>query len=429
MPRRSSSPSLPSGVRRLSQLRRQDTLSSHRRSVLAAFIGLGFHVGVWAVLLADLIAALGISTRTTGIALSALAAGGIVTLVAGGQIADRIGHRAVLITGMSGIGCFFLLLARVDSVASLVIVSIAGGAAAGFYDLAVNSLGGDFQRRYRQQAMTTFHAGFSLGAAAGAFAAGLALSGGLEYQTIFTIAGVVLLMLSIAALVAPLAAPAAILPTDHDDASPARVRWLPAGVILAAILVSLAFLTDASLEGYVSYYLRTLLGSGPLLGASAIAVFHLAVALGRLGSQVVLRRTGERRLLVASGLLGASGLLTAIATSSPPIASGGLLLVGFALSPVAPVAYSLATRSSPGREARAISMVTVAAYTVFLAGPVAVGALAAVTSLRTAWILPICGLGALAFVSWRAPVGSLTDAQTSPQPHAIERSFATTVEE
>lgn len=391
--------------------------------MIGAFLGLGFHVGVWTVLLADLIVALGISTRTTGVALSALAAGGIVTLIAGGQISHLVGHRAILMAGIAGTGGFFLLLAHVASVTGLFIVFVIGGATAGFYDLAVNTLGGDFERHHRRHAMTTFHAGFSFGAASGAFLAGFGLQTGLSYEMVLTLAGTALLLMSLSVLFAPFAPPVHSGTAAHAGTSVGPARLLSTGVLFAATIVVLAFLTDASLEGYVSYYLRTLLGSGPLLGASGIAAYYLAVAFGRLGSGVVLRRAGEGPLLVGSGLVGAIGLLIAISTDSAPLASAGLLLVGVALSPVAPIAFSLAARSSPGREARAVSMVTVAAYGVFLAGPVLVGALATATSLRVAWLLPIAGLGILALVSWRAPAGTLLDAASIRQPAPVAPSL------
>lgn len=423
MPRRRPPFRTHPGVLRLNQLRHRDSLAAHRHSVISTFVGLGFHVGVWTVLLADLIAALDISTRTIGLALSALAAGGIVTLIAGGQIAHRVGHRAILVAGVAGTGGFFLLLAHVETVTGLFIVFVTGGATAGFYDLAVNTLGGDFERHHRRQAMTTFHAGFSFGAASGAFAAGLGLQTGLSYKTVLLPAGTTLLLLGVSALIVPFAPPVHSFPTEHTGTSVAPARLLSTGVLFAATIVVLAFLTDASLEGYISYYLRTLLGSGPLLGASGIAAYYLAVAFGRLGSGVVLRRAGEGPLLVGSGLMGAIGLLLAISTDSAPIASTGLLLVGVALSPVAPIAFSLAARSSPGREARAVSMVTVAAYGVFLAGPVLVGALAAATSLRVAWLLPIAGLGILAFASWRAPAGTLLQPASIRQPAPVTPSL------
>lgn len=429
MPRRLSLFRTQSGVLRLSQLRHKDSLAAHRRSVIAAFVGLGFHVGVWTVLLADMIAALDMSPRTTGTALSVLAAAGIVTLIAGGHVADRIGHRAILIAGVGGTGGFFLLLAQVDTVTGLMLVFAIGGATAGCYDLAVNTLGGDFERNHHVQMMTTFHAGFSFGAAAGALGAGLALSGGFSYQTTLVFTGAMLLLLATGAVFTPLAAPPPVPPSGQSRTPVPRVRLLSTGVIFAATIVVFAFLTDAALEGYVSYYLRTLLGSGPLLGASGIAAYYLAVAFGRLASTVVLRWIGERSLLMGAGLAAAVGLLIAISTGSAPVATTGLLLVGIALSPVAPIAFSLAARSSPGREARAVSMVTIAAYGVFLAGPVVIGALATATSLRIAWLLPIAGLGALALLAWRAPADILQDARGSEQPAPITPSIPITTED
>jgi MFS family permease len=66
------------------------------------------------------------------------------------------------------------------------------------------------------------------------------------------------------------------------------------------------------------------------------------------------------------------------------------------LSPVAPIAYSLAARSAPGRVGQAASAVTVFGYSAFLLVPVVVGAVAEASSIRTAFrLLFLTGLGIL----------------------------------
>lgn len=370
--------------------------------VLTAFLGLGLHVGVQTVLLADLAAARDLTPADLGVALSAQSAAGIGALLVGGRLADHIGRRPLLLVGSGGIGLFFLALTAVRPFPALVAAFAVGGVCTSCYDLAVNALGGDFERRYRTRAMGLLHAGFSGGAAAGAAFAAVALAASVGFRGVYVVAALPLLVLAGAASVLPLPPRSA-----GEDAPPPIDRTGPLlrvpGVALATALVVVCFFGDGALEGFTSLYLRTLLGAGALLGGLGIAAFHLVGMVGRLLGSVAARRWGNRRVVTAAGGGAAGGMALTLATADPRLAVAGLLLVGLSLSPVVPTAFSLAGRAAPGRGAQAVSLVTVAGYGSFIAGPILVGGLATATSLRAA-LLPVVGTSlAIALLARRLP--------------------------
>ena len=92
-----------------------------------------------------------------------------------------------------------------------------------------------------------------------------------------------------------------------------------------------------------------------------------------------------------------------VAAGSAAVAAVALLVVGFALSPIVPTALSLAGRSAPGRSATAVSLVTTIGYSAFVAGPPLVGALAGLTSLRTALVPVVISTAAIALLARRLP--------------------------
>jgi MFS family permease len=121
------------------------------------------------------------------------------------------------------------------------------------------------------------------------------------------------------------------------------------------------------------------------------------MAVGRLGAAFVIGRLGNRRTLQGAGLLAACGLALALATREPLLVVAGFLVVGLALSAVVPIAFSVAGDLAPERAGGAVSVVTTLGYGGFLMGPVIVGGLAEVLSLRIA--LGIIGIaGSLIFV-------------------------------
>lgn len=139
------------------------------------------------------------------------------------------------------------------------------------------------------------------------------------------------------------------------------------------------------MEHWSGIYLRQSLALPALVGASGVAVFHAAMAAGRLGVAGVVIRFGNRRTLLGAGLLAAGGMTLSLATREPLLVVAGFLLVGLALSAVVPVAFSTAGDLAPsGRAAAAISVVTTFGYGGFLLGPVIVGGLAEVFGLRVA---------------------------------------------
>jgi MFS family permease len=191
-----------------------------------------------------------------------------------------------------------------------------------------------------------------------------------------------------------------VVPVEKRSTSIFGLLAIPL-VLLATLLVSFAFFTDGALEGYISIYLRDLLGSGALLGGVGIAAFYLIGAIGKVGSTIFLRRYGERPVVTVCALLSTAGMLIALSTTSAPLAVLGLLLLGLGQAPLAPTAFSLASRVEAHQGARAIAVVTAFGYSIFLIGPPIIGALAALTSLRTALLLTIAASLSIVLIAQR----------------------------
>ena len=139
---------------------------------------LGFHVGVWAVQLASLSAGLGLDPAALGSTITVAATAGLVTLFAGGALADRVGRRPVLMIGFAGTGTAFVLLALAGSFATLMPAVLLYGLAISFVDLGANTVGSAYEQAYAVTAMTGLHAWFSVGALTGAIGSAAALRAG-----------------------------------------------------------------------------------------------------------------------------------------------------------------------------------------------------------------------------------------------------------
>jgi MFS family permease len=305
------------------------------------FLFLGIQTGVWAMLLDDLVSDFHLSPGQLGMALTLQSGTGLLSLWLGGRIADKTGRKPVAWLGIGGTGIFFISLAFVERNPALLAAILAGGIFISWYDLIANTLGGDYERNYSSHVMTHLHAAFSGGAAVGPWASGLLLARGVTYTKIYLLTGSALVLLAVLTLMIPLPGRAGRSGVDGGGfAGKKQTPGFKKGmsvVILAGTMVALCFFIDASLEGFLSLYLRGFLQSGPLLGGIGIASLHFSAMIGRLSSSALIEKAGERRILIFSSLIASVGIAVVICTSSSVVAACGLLGAGYLSFIVGPV--------------------------------------------------------------------------------------------
>lgn len=381
----------------------------------ALFLLLGFHVGVWAVQLGSLAASLRLDPGELGLALSGAAAGGIVTLFLGGRIADHFGRRTVLLIGFGVSGLSFAGLAAAQNFLAVVLAVVAYGLSISFVDLGANAVGADFESAHEIEAMTGLQAGFSLGAVVGALSSALLLAVGVDYRLVYVGLAVVFLAWA-------LSATRVALPARSDPDSNALVTsrssghvWRDPGVVFAALVALVTFFGDGALEGFLAVFLREALDSGVLLSGIGIASFHVASFLGRTIASRILLHFPVRSVITASGVLAAVGIAVAVLAPAAWISIAGMLLVGFAISPVIPSALSLAGRAAPGRSGQAVAFTTAVGYTSFLVSPLLVGGVAAATNLRVGLGLIVITTLVLASLGARWPLAQRTTPEVTEE--------------
>ncbi len=359
-----------------------------------AFGFFGLFWGCFAVLLADLSGALGLSPGPLGVALFVGAAASIVAMALLGRASDRLGRRRFLAISGAVFGAGIAGLSVANGYPALLAVFAVLYASSGLFDVGINAAAVDLERAAGRRFMSVLHAAFSAGGAVGALSSGALLSAGADYRLVYL--GVLIpLGAVILALAATRFPPQGESPENDQAERPELYRNLP--LLLIALIATLALLSEGEMEHWSGVYLRNTLGLSALLGGSGVAVFYGSMAVGRLGAAFVIGRLGNRPTLLVAGLLTAGGMALALATREPLLVVAGFLVVGLALSAVVPIAFSVAGDLAPERAGAAISVVTTLGYGGFLLGPVIVGGLAEVIGLRAALgIIALSGLLILA---------------------------------
>ena len=359
---------------------------------LGAFGFFGLFWGVFAVLLTDLGRALDLSPGPLGAALFVGALASILAMATLGWAADRLGRKVFLILTGVVLGVGISGLALSGGYAALIMTLVVLYSASGLYDVGINSAAVDLEQATGRRFMSLVHAAFSAGATVGAIGAGVLVQAGTDYRAVYLLLLVPLGLLLLA--FANTRFPAG----DQGDPGGgirgthyALYRHLP--LLLVGGIATLGLGSEGEMEHWSGIYLRDTLGLPALLGGSGVAVFYAAMAVGRLGTAGVVRLFGNRLTLVCAGLFTAAGMALALVTREPVLVVGGFLIVGLALSSVAPIAFSVAGDVAPGGTGAAVSVVTTLGYGGFLLGPVLVGGLAEVLGLRAAlWTIALAGI-------------------------------------
>jgi MFS family permease len=366
---------------------------------VSAFGFFGLFGGCYAVLLADLSGALGLSPGPLGIALFVGAGAAIASTGALGWASDRLGRKAYLILVSSAFGVGIAGLALAGSYPALLATLVVLYSASGLYDVGLNAVAVDLERLSGRRLMAYLHAAFSGGAIAGSLVAGALRQAGVDYRLVY-----LALLVPLAFLVAAFAAArfprpeaagtegerppggeASVASTEAEGGAGGRWALYRSGpLLLVAAIAFLGLLAEGEMFHWSGIYLRDTLGLAAVVGGSGVAVFYGAHALGRLAIGWLVGRAGNRRTLVGSGALAAVGMAFSLATTVPALVVGGFLLVGVGLAAVAPVAFSVAGNMVPERAGSAVSVVTTIGYGGFLLGPPLVGGLAEAIGLRAA---------------------------------------------
>jgi MFS family permease len=367
----------------LSRVRATPPSLSRLRAAVAVLFALdGFVFGSWAARVPDVSAATGAGHTALGVALLCLSLGALACMQLTGALCTRLGTgRTAALAGIAA-SASAVLPGFATSVPGLCAGLLAFGAATGAVNVAANSVGVQVEARAGRPLLSGLHAAFSAGGLLGALVGGLASA----------VAGVAPHLIAVAALGLALMAWAGPVLIGADAGSRTTAQQArPAGaddgprptavlVVLGAVAGATAY-GEGALSDWGALHLREQLHAAPALAAAGYAGFSSAMALGRLAGGRLVSAFGERRLLVGGALIAAAGVLTAVTTTSLPVALGGFVLVGLGLANVFPLAIA---RAGALGGPSGVALSTTVGYTGLLGGPPVIGFLAEHAGLPTA---------------------------------------------
>ncbi|HUG84833.1 MAG TPA: MFS transporter, partial [Euzebya sp.] len=358
-----------------------------RIGVLGHFLVNGAGLGLWASRLPAVKADIGLSDGQIGLVLFVGAIGAMSALKVAGPVIERVGsRRATQVSGLC-VAIAFGAPAVATSFATLAAAMLMIAAASSFQDVGMNTQGVLVQRRYGRPLMSSFHASFSIGLAAGAALGAAAAALGLGFRPTMVAGAAVLFVVVLGANRWLLN----IAETARRDPSQGRVRArLPhRGLLIALGIIGFAsFITEGAAADWAAIYLSDETGASESIAAVGLVAFSTTMTIGRLLGDRLAARLGAMLLIRSGTALAGCALGAGLLLGGTGVGIAMFGILGIGLSIVVPQVFSAAGSLAPDRTPAALSLVSLLSYSGFLLGPATIGALADLTSLRWALLLP-----------------------------------------
>lgn len=369
------------------------------RLLMAYFAVLGLLVGTTGVIWASLVDELEIKSGPFGTAQLASAVVSTVVVLAYARLSGWRGPRLLAMSGAAAVAVAMAVLAAAGSLATLTLGLAVMGLGTGLTDGAMTQGSVDWEQATRRRRMNLFHAGFSMGAMAGALGTGGLLALELDYRVPLLVVAVTHILLLLVTI--PIRFPPV-------EAKPRSSRFDDFGDVLgstavraAIVIIFLSIIVEIAVFIWGVIYIETDLRGSSLIGGLAYGAFNGAMFAGRLLNVSLVERRGATLSLALSGAGLVLGGVVMIAAWDATVGLVAMVLTGFGVAGIYPTVMSVAGERLPGRSGTLASVIMTATYGANIFTPPLLGWIAQFSSLRVAMIaIALSGAGILWLTRW-----------------------------
>lgn len=351
----------------------------HRIAISVFFFAKGFTFASWASRIPHIQAKLNLGEGALGTILLALPMGLMVSLLLAGNLIARFGSKKVLILAAICYSSILVLLGLANSSWQLALALFLFGLAANFYNISVNSQAVFVEKMYGRSIMASFHGIWSLagftGAAVGLVMVSLEL---LPWQH-FAIIGLTTIICAVIFIAGALDA--------KSDSSQAGFAWPDKKIMQLGLIAFGCLVCEGTMFDWSGIYFSKVVKAPAHLTSLGYAAFMGCMAAGRFAADKFVTALGPRKMLQFSGILIASGLLLSVLFPTLAASTAGFMLVGFGVSSVVPIVYSMAGKTTTMSTGQALAAVSTVGFAGFLAGPPIIGFIAEATNLRWSFLM------------------------------------------
>jgi MFS family permease len=355
-----------------------------RIAVAVFFFISGFGFSTWASRIPDIQQQLNLNEAELGGVLFVLPVGLMLTLPVTGTLLARYNSRVILMMGTVLFNLMMSMLGFVTEVWQLSILLFCFGSSRNLMNISVNAQSVGVQAHYEKSIIASFHGIWSLAGFAGAAIGSMVVSTGIKPAYHFLFVGIILSIISI------LFFPATLHQLPHNERRKASFQLPNKAMFKLGIITFACMACEGTMYDWSGVYFRKAVHVPDKFVTVGYVVYMISMTLGRLTGDKLINKFGIKNMLVSSGILVTVGFTIASVFPHAISAAAGFMLVGFGVSCVVPLIFSIAGKSKEMSSGSSIAAVSTVGYFGFLMVPPLIGFVAHEASLR--WSFGIMGL-------------------------------------
>jgi MFS family permease len=349
---------------------------TERRYFAAAqlYLSLSLMFGTWVIYIPTITERLNMGEGDLGFALFFSALGAFVAIPVGKRLVSRFGEGVMSLWSTLLYAFFVVLFFIAPSFEVLCVFMFFFGMSSGILQIAINMVVSTLEKEDGVSIMSTCHGFFSMG---GIFASG----GGT--MLLIALGNPVLHVLISASLVVGLQVFS--LPkywrvkhvVEQTEAVTGKgLQGLKSPLLWALAVVALCVMVaEGAIADWSTLFLRDVAFTQVELVGLGYAGFSFTMALGRFMGDSISKKIGAWQLILLGYALSIVGLALVLMASSL-VSIGGFLIIGLGFSAIVPEVYRLSSNIEGVNPSSGIAFMAGAGFFGFLAGPVALGAIA-----------------------------------------------------
>ena len=324
----------------------------------ATYAAVGACMTLPGTLLPVLVDAFRIRLVEAGSMFALLATAYLLSVASAGPVIRLCGMRAVLSIGMLGFAAGFAGFGLVSTWWGGATMMFISGLGFGVVEVALNTLliaiGGE--RRANLLNLAQFF--FAVGAFVGPAVAARVVAGGVSWRAVFEVAGGLTASTALAWALQPIRRAAPV------DESPAQAKTPPLRsklTVVMALMLAAYVGAEMGTGGWLSKYMVQVRGVDLSYAGTAVSLYWMGIAAGRLILSATSQYFNEERLVLGLTIWAAAAFAFGLATQHPALAVAAFAVTGLAFSGIFPGVLALAGRYHPQNVAGITSVVVTGA--------------------------------------------------------------------
>ena len=353
-------------------------------SLIFAINGMVF--GTWASRIPAIVDFDNLSPGSLGLLIFLAGLSAVIAFSVFGRAADRYG--AALITKRATILLIpltLIFIAFANSIWMLVFAVMFFGAIHGGDDVAMNAWAAEVERQYNRPVMSSFHAMWSLGAGIGAGLGSILAFHDVGYKDHFSLISIVIFFLALIVAFVPFES------QTNKKVTKSPFISIPKGSLMpVAIITFFASLSEGAVADWSAIFLKSVTSLNDGNAALGFTVFSVCMFTMRLMGDKISHKIGPSDTARYSGLVALTGSSILLLFDSFFLLLLGFGLIGLGIAVIIPLAFSRAGNDKNISQGTAIASIATLGYGGMLLGPLFLGLLAEITSIKISFmILPI----------------------------------------